>query len=112
MCDMGGGTIDLVWGDQRITAAGAGELLTVSVAKALGLRKRVGESVKKFVSLRVEAPHMVHYEDGSRSFVETPLPAAALGRLCFLRGATPTPFSDRLAPEESRIRCGSPSSSE
>jgi hypothetical protein len=102
VCDMGGGTIDLVWGDQRITAAGAGELLTVSVAKALGLRKRVGESVKKFVSLRVEAPHMVHYEDGSRSFVETPLPAAALGRLCFLRGATPTPFSDRLAPEEWR----------
>jgi hypothetical protein len=102
VCDMGGGTIDLIWGDQRVTAAGAGELLTVSVARALGLQKRAAESVKRFVSLRVEAPHIVHYEDGSRCFVETPLPAAALGRLCFVRGATPTPFSDQLAPEEWR----------
>ena len=102
VCDMGGGTVDLVWGDQRLTAAGAGELLTVSVARALGLRSRRAEYVKRFASLRVEAPHVVHYEDGSRGFAETSLPADSLGRLCYMRGKTPTPFSDRLAPEEWR----------
>lgn len=102
VCDMGGGTVDLVWGDQRITAAGAGELLTVSVARALGLQNRMAEYVKRFVSLRVEAPHVVHYEDGSRCFVERSLPADSLGRLCYMRGNTPAPFSDRLAPEEWR----------
>lgn len=102
VCDMGGGTVDLVWGDQRITAAGAGELLTVSVARALGLQNRTAEYVKRFVSFRVEAPHVVHYEDGSRGFVESSLPTDSLGRLCYMRGKTPTPFSDRLAPEEWR----------
>jgi len=102
VCDMGGGTLDLVWGDQRLTAAGAGELLTVSVAIALGLRKRMAEYVKRFGSFRVEAPHLAHYEDGSRSFVERSLPTDSLGRLCYMRGKTPIPFSDRLAPEEWR----------
>ena len=102
VCDMGGGTIDLVWGDQRITAAGAGELLTVAVAKALDLQKARAEYVKRFVSLRVEAPRIVHYEDGSRGFVETSLPADSLGRLCYMRGRAPAPFSERLAPEEWR----------
>jgi diol dehydratase reactivase alpha subunit len=102
VCDMGGGTVDLVWGDQRLTAAGAGELLTVSVARALGVRNSMAEYVKRSASFRAEAPHAVHYEDGSRGFAETSLPADSLGRLCFMRGKTPVPFSDRLAPEEWR----------
>jgi len=91
-----------VWGDQRLTAAGAGELLTVSVARALGLQNGMAEYAKRFVSFRAEAPHVVHYEDGGRGFVETSLPADSLGRLCYMRGKTPAPFSDRLAPEEWR----------
>jgi hypothetical protein len=102
VCDMGGGTIDLVWGGQRLTAAGAGELLTVSVARALGMRNSRAEYVKRCASFRVEAPHVVHYEDGSRGFAETSLPADSLGRLCYMRGKTPAPFSERLAPEEWR----------
>ena len=102
VCDMGGGTLDVVWGDQRLTAAGAGELLTVSVATALGLQNRMAEYVKRFGSFRAEAPHIVHYEDGKRSFVEQGLPADSLGSLCYLRGTTPVPFSNRLAPEEWR----------
>jgi hypothetical protein len=102
VCDLGGGSIDLVWRDQRITAAGAGELLTESVARALSLPNRVAEHAKRFVSVRIEAPQLVHCEDGSRSFVEAALPADSLGRLCYMRGKTPTPFSDRLAPEEWR----------
>ena len=102
VCDMGGGTVDLVWGDRRLTAAGAGELLTVSVARALGVRNSMAEYVKRSASFRAEAPHVVHYEDGRRGFAETSLPADSLGRLCFMRGKTPVPFSDRLAPEEWR----------
>ena len=102
VCDMGGGTLDVVWGDQLLTAAGAGELLTVSVATALGLQNRMAEYVKRFGSFRAEAPHIVHYEDGRRSFVEQGLPADSLGSLCYLRGTTPVPFSNRLSPEEWR----------
>ena len=102
VCDVGGGTVDLVWGDRRLTAAGAGELLTVAVAEALGLQKNRAEYVKRSASFRVEAPHVVHYEDGSRGFAEGSLPADSLGRLCIMRGKTPSAFTDRLAPEEWR----------
>lgn len=102
VCDMGGGTIDLVWGDERITAAGAGELLTTSVARALGLQNKAAEYVKRFSSLRAEGPNTVHYEDGSRGFVDRSLPADVFGRLCYMRGHSVTAFSDLLAPEEWR----------
>jgi hypothetical protein len=102
VCDMGGGTLDVVWGDRRLTAAGAGELLTVSIATALSLQIRLAEHVKRVGSFRAEAPHIVRYEDGNRSFVEQGLRADSLGSLCFMRGTTPVPFSDRLAPEEWR----------
>jgi diol dehydratase reactivase alpha subunit len=102
VCDMGGGTIDLVCGDERITAAGAGELLTTAVAQALDLQGRSAEYVKRFSSFRAEGPHVVHYEDGSRGFVDAALPSDALGRLCYARGRSTTPFSDLLAPEEWR----------
>jgi len=102
VCDLGGGTIDLVCGDERITAAGAGELLTTAVAKALDLQMKSAEYVKRFSSFRAEGPHVVHYEDGSRGFVDAALPSDALGRLCYTRGRSCTPFSDLLAPEEWR----------
>jgi Diol dehydratase reactivase ATPase-like domain/DD-reactivating factor swiveling domain len=102
VCDIGGGTIDLVCGDERITAAGAGELLTTAVAKALDLQMKSAEYVKRFSSFRPEGPHVVHYEDGSRGFVDAALPSNALGRLCYTRGRSSTPFSDLLAPEEWR----------
>jgi diol dehydratase reactivase alpha subunit len=102
VCDMGGGTIHVVHGAESVTAAGAGELLTVAVARALGLAGRAAEYVKRYPCFRVEAPQMVHYEDGTRGFAERALPAEALGRLCFMSGATPVPFSSRLSPEEWR----------
>ena len=102
VCDLGGGTIDLVCGDDRITAAGAGELLTTAVARALDLQTKSAEYVKRFSSFRAEGPHVVHYEDGSRGFVDAALPSDTLGRLCYSRGRSSTAFSDLLAPEEWR----------
>ena len=102
VCDMGGGTLDVIWGDQRLTAAGAGELLTVSVATALGLQNRMAEYVKRFGSFRAEAPHSSTTRTGKRSFIEQDLPADSLGSLCYLRGTTPVPFTNRLSPEEWR----------
>lgn len=102
VCDLGGGTIDLVWQGQRLTAAGAGELLTLSVARSLGLQRRLAEYVKRSVSFRAEAPGVVHYEDGSRGFLDRHLPTAAMGRLCYAGRSGPVAFSDTLAPEEWR----------
>jgi diol dehydratase reactivase alpha subunit len=102
VCDLGGGTIDLVCGGEHVTAAGAGDLLTTAVSRALNLQIRSAEYVKRFSSFRAEGPHVVHYEDGSRGFVDASLPADTLGRLCYQRGASAAPFSDLLAPEEWR----------
>jgi hypothetical protein len=57
---------------------------------------------KRFSSFRAEGPHVVHYEDGNRGFVDASLSADSLGRLCYMRGQSSTPFSDLLAPEEWR----------
>lgn len=100
VCDMGGGTVHLVATSEQVTVAGAGELLTESVAIALGLHRTTAEYVKRYRSLRVETPHTVHDEDGTRRFVDAPMPPATLARLCYMRGDTPMPFADRLAPEE------------
>ena len=74
----------------------------MAVASALGLPNSTADQVKRFASFRVEAPYAVHYEDGSRGFVDAALPADSLGHLCFRRGTTSVPFSARLAPEEWR----------
>ncbi len=102
VCDLGGGTIDLVYAGERLTAAGAGELLTMTVAASLGLPRKSAEYAKRFSSFRAERPHVVHYEDGGRGFVDDKIGADALGRLCYLRRRTVTPFADGLAPEEWR----------
>lgn len=102
VCDVGGGTIDLVWADSRVTAAGAGELLTLATAQALGIPQRLAEYVKRSAAFRAEAPHVVRYEDGTKAFVKDALPPEVLGRLCIGVGLSARAFSDGLAPEEWR----------
>jgi hypothetical protein len=102
VCDIGGGTIDAVGERGAVVAAGAGELLTVSVAFALGLTRGLAEYVKRSPSVRVETPHLVHHEDGSRDFLDHPAPGAAVGSLCMRRRGVLLPFTDALSPEEWR----------
>jgi hypothetical protein len=102
VCDIGGGTIDLVGADRTVIAAGAGETVTVAVARVLGIPRALAERVKRTPALRVESPHIAHEEDGRRIFLDNPAPADAVGRLCIRGSAGLVPFSAKLAAEEWR----------
>jgi hypothetical protein len=102
VCDIGGGTIDLVGADRAVTAAGAGETITVAVARMLNIPRALAERVKRTPALRVEGPHVAHEEDGRRLFLDNPAPADAIGRLCTRGSEGLVPFSNKLAAEEWR----------
>lgn len=103
VCDLGGGTVDCVDAVSQVAGAGGGDLLTLAVALVLGVPRGVAEHAKRGAAMRVEAPQIVHYEDGTREFLERPAPSHAVGRLC-VRGPVGRlmAFSDRMAPEEWR----------
>jgi hypothetical protein len=102
VCDIGGGTIDLIGGGLAVTAAGAGEAITTAVARVLGIPRALAERVKRTPALRVEGPHVAHEEDGRRLFLDTPAAAEAIGRLCTRGSAGLVPFSHKMAAEEWR----------
>ncbi|GGM04635.1 diol dehydratase reactivase ATPase-like domain-containing protein [Nakamurella endophytica] len=102
VCDIGGGTVDVVDGAKAVVAAGAGELITLAVASALDVPRALAERVKRTAAVHVEAPHLAHEEDGRRTFLATQAPPAAIGRLCHRLDGELLPFSERLAAEEWR----------
>jgi diol dehydratase reactivase alpha subunit len=102
VCDIGGGTLDVIGNGATVVAAGAGETITVAVARVLGIPKALAETVKRTPAVRVEGPHVAHEEDGRRVFLDAPAAADAIGRLCTRGGAGLVPFSSRLAAEEWR----------
>lgn len=102
VCDIGGGTIDLIGTERTVVAAGAGESITIAVARVLGIPRALAETVKRTPAVRVEGPHVVHEEDGRRVFLDSPASSDAIGRLCTRGAAGLVPFSSRLAAEEWR----------
>ena len=102
VCDIGGGTVDLIGTDRTVVAAGAGESITVAVARVLGIPRALAETVKRTPAVRVEGPHVAHEEDGRRVFLNSPASSDAIGRLCTRGSAGLVPFSHRLAAEEWR----------
>lgn len=102
VCDIGGGTVDLIGTHQTVVAAGAGESITVAVARVLGIPRALAETVKRTPAVRVEGPHVAHEEDGRRVFLDSPASSDAIGRLCTRGSAGLVPFSNRLAAEEWR----------
>jgi hypothetical protein len=102
VCDIGGGTVDLITPDRTVVAAGAGESITVAVARVLGVPRALAETVKRTPAVRVEGPHVAHEEDGRRVFLDSPASSDAIGRLCTRGSAGLVPFSNRLAAEEWR----------
>ena len=102
VCDIGGGTIDLIGSSRSVVAAGAGEAVTVAVAHVLGVPRALAEQVKRSPAVRVEGPHVAHEEDGRRVFLDAPAQSDAIGRLCTRGPAGLVPFSSRLAAEEWR----------
>ncbi len=78
MCDIGAGTVDLVWRGESVTGAGGGDIVTLAVASALNISSGLAERVKRSASVRVENPHVVHEEDGRRVSFLPWLPIAPL----------------------------------
>ncbi|MCG7594606.1 diol dehydratase reactivase ATPase-like domain-containing protein [Mycobacterium sp. PSTR-4-N] len=102
VCDIGGGTVDLIGAEATVVAAGAGESITVAIAAVLGIPQALAETVKRTPAVRVEGPHVAHEEDGRRVFLDAPASSDAIGRLCTRGSAGLVPFSNRLAAEEWR----------
>ena len=102
VCDIGGGTIDVVGAQRTVVAAGAGETITIAVSRVLGIPRALAERVKRTPALRVENPHVAHEEDGRRVFLDHPATSDAIGWLCTRGSAGLVPFSARLAAEEWR----------
>ena len=100
--DLGGGTVDAVTAAAEVTAAGGGELLTVSVAALTGATAAAAEWVKRGPAHRVEAPQVLFGEDGSRGFLDRPARAETIGALVVRGPAGLLPFNRALAPGEWR----------
>jgi hypothetical protein len=102
--DLGGGTVDVVPdGEAARVVAGAGDLLTAAVAHVLDVPRGAAEWAKRGASSRLEGPHVLVGEDGERRFVETAVPADAVGSLVVPGPAGLLPFHRRLAPGEWRM---------
>lgn len=101
--DIGAGTLDVVLRDGTDTVlAGAGELLTAAVSGALSLSRGQAEWVKRGPAARVEGPHLLADEDGTRRFLDTPAGSGLVGWLAAPGPAGLMPFSRDLAPAEWR----------
>lgn len=107
--DIGGGTIDIIDGNQvtgdEMSAAGAGELLTAAVAHALAISRGAADWIKRGPAQRLESPHVLLGEDGSKAFVDDdkPYPASAMGSLVTPGPAGYLTFGQNVQPAEWRI---------
>lgn len=98
VADLGGGTIDVMGADGGdVVAAGAGEMLTAAVAGYLHLPLGAADWVKRAPCSRLESSHLSLAEDGTRTFLERPAPAAAVGSLVAHGPAGLLPFGGSLA---------------
>ncbi len=100
--DLGGGTVDVTTTEAETVVAGAGDLLTVSTAATLGLPRGAAEWVKRVPCHRVETPHLLVGEDGSRTFVDGRLPGDHVGSLVVPGPAGWLAFDRSLAAAEWR----------
>lgn len=107
--DIGGGTIDIIDGDPvfgaEMSAAGAGELLTAAVAHTLAISRGAADWIKRGPAQRLESPHVLLGEDGSKAFVDDnrPYPATAMGSLVTPGPAGYLTFGQNVQPAEWRI---------
>lgn len=100
--DLGGGTIDVAAVHGSAVAAGAGDLLTASVAALTGTAMAAAEWVKRGPAHRVEAPQLLLAEDGGRTFLDRPAPPGTVGSLVVKGPAGLLAFSGTMAPGEWR----------
>ncbi len=83
--------------------AGAGDMVTMIIARELGLEDRyLEEEIKKYPLAKVESLFHLRHEDGSVQFFPTPLPPAVFARVCVVKPDELVPLPGDLALEKVR----------
>lgn len=83
--------------------AGAGDMVTMIIARELGLEDRyLAEEIKKYPLAKVESLFHLRHEDGSVQFFPTPLPPAVFARVCVVKPDELVPLPGDLALERVR----------
>ncbi|EEJ3241727.1 propanediol dehydratase reactivase alpha subunit PduG [Salmonella enterica] len=83
--------------------AGAGDMVTMIIARELGLEDRyLAEEIKKYPLAKVESLFHLRHEDGSVQFFPTPLPPAVFARVCVVKPDELMPLPGDLALEKVR----------
>ncbi|ENP2257375.1 propanediol dehydratase reactivase alpha subunit PduG [Salmonella enterica] len=83
--------------------AGAGDMVTMIIARELGLEDRyLAEEIKKYPLAKVESLFHLRHEDGSVQFFPTPLPPTAFARVCVVKPDELVPLPGDLALEKVR----------
>ena len=105
--DLGAGSTDasiITKGEIIAThLAGAGDMVTMIIARELGLEDRyLAEEIKKFPLAKVESLFHLRHEDGSVQFFSTPLPPAVFARVCVVKPGELVPLPGDLALEKVR----------
>ncbi|EBS0737380.1 diol dehydratase reactivase subunit alpha [Salmonella enterica subsp. enterica serovar Enteritidis] len=84
--------------------AGAGDMVTMIIARELGLEDRyLAEEIKKYPLAKVESLFHLRHEDGSVQFFPTPLPPAVFARVCVVKPDELVPLPGDLALEKVRV---------
>ncbi|HAS9896182.1 TPA: propanediol dehydratase reactivase alpha subunit PduG [Salmonella enterica] len=83
--------------------AGAGDMVTMIIARELGLEDRyLAEEIKKYPLAKVESLFHLRHADGSVQFFPTPLPPAVFARVCVVKPDELVPLPGDLALEKVR----------
>ena len=83
--------------------AGAGDMVTMIIARELGLEDRyLAEEIKKYPLAKGESLFHLRHEDGSVQFFSTPLPPAVFARVCVVKADELVPLPGDLALEKVR----------
>ena len=103
VADLGAGTIDVIApGGEEAVLAGGGDLLTAAVAEALGVPRAAADWIKRGPCVRVDGGGRYEAEDGSRGFLDSPVPPATAGMLAVPGPGGLLPFGARHGPGEWR----------
>lgn len=106
--DLGAGSTDasIINPQGEIVAthlAGAGDMVTMIIARELGLSDRyLAEEIKKYPLAKVESLFHLRHEDGNVQFFPTPLPAGVFARVCVVKPDELLPLPGDLALEKVR----------
>lgn len=106
--DLGAGSTDasIINQSAEIVAthlAGAGDMVTMIIARELGLNDRyLAEEIKKYPLAKVESLFHLRHEDGSVQFFPTPLSPHVFARVCVVKPDELVPIPGDLTQEKVR----------